>query len=229
MALMIRGVIVDLDGTLIDSRRAHALAWKKTLDEEGVRNSLDEIERWMGCDANQLLGQLAGVEAQSQRGQRLIQKKRRVLEAEYYDQIRPHPCSKALLTRLREEGLRFAFMTSANPCELKTFLNLLDSQELMEYSKIEEVQLKRRTPIETAIASLGMNPEELILLGNTPYDVQVAVGHGISAIAFRSGGWSDGELTGALMVYDDIPDLLRKFDESPLSKKARGQIPLVAA
>ncbi len=229
MNFKIRGVIIDLDGTLVDNRRAHAFAWKKALDHEGVRNTLDEIERCMGCDVNQVIVQLVGVEARSQRGQRLIKKKAEILETEFLGQIKPNPFSKNFLNRLKSEGLRFALMSSANPCELKLFLNLLDCSDLLENKKGVDLQSAWLSPVEGAIESLGMNPEEIILLGNTPYDIQAALAHGVQAIAFRSGGWSDQELSGALVVYEDISELLRKFDQSPFSGKAGREVSPIAA
>ncbi len=229
MSFKIRGVIVDLDGTLIDSRRAHALAWKKTLDEEGVRNTLEEIEKCMGCDVNQLLAQLAGVEARSKRGQRLTKRKSDVLESEFMSRIKPSPFSKDLLARLKAEGLRFTLMSSANSCELNTFLNILDCSELLETQGKCEFRPASMSPIEAAMANLSMNAEEIILIGNTPYDIQAALSHGVKAVAFRSGGWSDQDLAGALAIYDDISGLLKKFEQSPFSKKAISAAPSEAA
>ena len=74
-----------------------------------------------------------------------------------------------------------------------------------------------------------MNPQEIVLLGDSPYDVQSALMHGIQVIGFRSGGWSDQELAGSIAVYDDLSDLLKKFELSPFSMTASGAVPPIAA
>jgi phosphoglycolate phosphatase-like HAD superfamily hydrolase len=58
------------------------------------------------------------------------------------------------------------------------------------------------------------------MIGDTPYDIQAAARAGIRTIAFRSGGWSHAELSGALAIYDGPEDLLRKFDKSVLAGAA---------
>jgi beta-phosphoglucomutase-like phosphatase (HAD superfamily) len=229
MGFKIRGVIIDLDGILMDSRKVHALAWKRALDEEGVRNTLDEIEKVMGCDVNQLLSQLVGVEVRSQRGQKLIKRKTELIESEFVVRIKPSPSLKLFLARLKTEGLKYVLMSSANPCELAIFLNLLDCTELGENQGRCEFNSTQLVPIEAAIKSLSMNPQEIVLLGDSPYDVQSALMHGIQVIGFRSGGWSDQELAGSIAVYDDLSDLLKKFELSPFSMTASGAVPPIAA
>jgi phosphoglycolate phosphatase-like HAD superfamily hydrolase len=61
---------------------------------------------------------------------------------------------------------------------------------------------------------------EAIMLGDTPYDVQAARAAGVGCVAFRSGGWQDPDLAGALAVYDDPADLLARFDASPFATAA---------
>ena len=45
-------------------------------------------------------------------------------------------------------------------------------------------------------------------LGDTPYDIEAAARANVRAIAFRSGGWSDEALRGAVEIYDGPADLL---------------------
>jgi phosphoglycolate phosphatase-like HAD superfamily hydrolase len=72
--------------------------------------------------------------------------------------------------------------------------------------------------IHAAIQRSGHEPGELIMLGDTPYDVSAAARAGVPAVALRSGGWSDAELSGALAIYRDAQDLLTHFDSSPFAR-----------
>jgi hypothetical protein len=40
----------------------------------------------------------------------------------------------------------------------------------------------------------------------------------VDTIAFRSGGWSDDDLAGAIAIYDGPADLLEHYDDSPLAR-----------
>jgi hypothetical protein len=42
----------------------------------------------------------------------------------------------------------------------------------------------------------------------------------VPAIGFRSGGWDDRGLGGAIAIYDDAASLLEQFDGSPLARAA---------
>ena len=66
-----------------------------------------------------------------------------------------------------------------------------------------------------------MSPDEVLMLGDTPYDIQAASKAGVGVVAFRSGGWGDNDLTGAVAVYDGPADLLAAYDQSPFSAAVR--------
>lgn len=46
---------------------------------------------------------------------------------------------------------------------------------------------------------------------------KTALRAGVAVIAFRSGGWSDAQLAGAIAIYDGPWDLLARIEDSPLS------------
>ena len=56
------------------------------------------------------------------------------------------------------------------------------------------------------------------MLGDTPYDIEAAGKAGVRVIAFRTGGFSDDQLAGAIAIYDDPADLVQHYDQSPLSE-----------
>jgi phosphoglycolate phosphatase-like HAD superfamily hydrolase len=56
------------------------------------------------------------------------------------------------------------------------------------------------------------------MIGDTPYDIEAAGRAGVRTIAFRSGGWADDNLRGALAIYDGPWDLLAHLDQSPLAQ-----------
>jgi phosphoglycolate phosphatase-like HAD superfamily hydrolase len=56
------------------------------------------------------------------------------------------------------------------------------------------------------------------MIGDTPYDIEAARRAGLDAIAFRSGGWGDADLDGAIAIYDGPWDLLAQIEESPLRR-----------
>jgi phosphoglycolate phosphatase-like HAD superfamily hydrolase len=56
------------------------------------------------------------------------------------------------------------------------------------------------------------------MLGDTPYDIEAAGRAGVKALAFRSGGWRDADLKGAIAIYHGPWDLLAGLDASPIAR-----------
>ena len=73
--------------------------------------------------------------------------------------------------------------------------------------------------VEAAIEESGISPRNLVMIGDTPYDIEAATRAKVRTIAFRSGGWSDADLHGAVEVYDGPADLLARYDSSLLRKQ----------
>ena len=72
--------------------------------------------------------------------------------------------------------------------------------------------------VEAALEQAGFPADEVIMIGDTPYDVEAATRAGVRVVAVRSGGWGDGDLGGALAVYEDARDILENFDQSPFGR-----------
>ena len=77
--------------------------------------------------------------------------------------------------------------------------------------------------VVAAIKQANCPVADIIMVGDTPYDVEAALRAGIEIIGLRSGGWSDAELRGAVAVYDDPADLLEHYDVSPFRRLAAGR------
>ncbi|HEX8090773.1 MAG TPA: HAD family hydrolase, partial [Blastocatellia bacterium] len=59
---------------------------------------------------------------------------------------------------------------------------------------------------------------EVLMLGDTPYDIESASGAGVRVVAFRCGGWKDADLSGAVAIYDGPADLLSHYESSPVHR-----------
>jgi phosphoglycolate phosphatase-like HAD superfamily hydrolase len=75
--------------------------------------------------------------------------------------------------------------------------------------------------VHAAIEESEISPSNLVMIGDTPYDIEAATRAQVRAIAFRSGGWTDEALVGAVEIYDGPADLLARYDSSLLGKQGR--------
>jgi beta-phosphoglucomutase-like phosphatase (HAD superfamily) len=71
--------------------------------------------------------------------------------------------------------------------------------------------------VVAALHRLGLAPDQAVMIGDTPYDIEAAHAGGLATIAVRSGGWSDALLRDAIAIYDGPAHLCADFAVSPLA------------
>ena len=116
------------------------------------------------------------------------------------------------------DGLTLAVASSAKPEELEALLRIAGAEDLIEgASSADDVENSKPDPdvVHAALRRLRLPPAEVLMIGDTPYDVEAARRAGVVAVAFRSGGWDDAGLAGAIAIYDDPADLLGPFRRVP--------------
>ncbi len=76
--------------------------------------------------------------------------------------------------------------------------------------------------VQVALQKAGLRPDEVLMLGDTPYDIESAGKANVGLIALRCGGFPDETLEAALAIYDDPAHLLREYASSPLGRRETG-------
>jgi HAD superfamily hydrolase (TIGR01509 family) len=221
---LLQGVIFDLDGTLVDSNDAHAQSWVETFREAGYDVPFDIVRPLIGMGADKLLPKAAGIKQDSAEGKKLVERRSVIFREKYLPQLKPVPGSRDLVLRVRRDGLKAIVATSAKDDELKGLLKAARVDDLME-EKATGSDAKRSKPdpdiVHAAIEDAGVPAKNLVMIGDTPYDVEAASRAGVRIIGFRSGGWNDQQLRGAAEIYDGPNDLLSHYDSSLLGKGAK--------
>jgi HAD superfamily hydrolase (TIGR01509 family) len=219
---LLEGVIFDIDGTLVDSNDAHAQSWVDTFAEAGYDVPFDVVRPLIGMGGDKLLPKTIGVKHDSKEGKKLIKRRSEIFRKKYLPTLRPLEGSRALVLRVRSDGLKAIVATSAKDEELKGLLEAAEVADLME-EKATASDAKRSKPdpdiVEAAIKESRISPRNLVMIGDTPYDIEAATRAKVRIIAFRSGGWSDADLHGAVDIYDGPADLLARYDSSLLRKQ----------
>ena len=215
----IRGVISDLDGTLIDSNDEHTQAWTRAMREHGCDVTFDQIRRFVGMGSDNLLPSAIGIEADSPRGKEIAQRHDAIFRTEYLPTLKPFPQVRALFERMRVDGLIIAVATSGEKEDMEKLLKLAQIDDLVGF-KVSSADVEKSKPhpdlIHVALERLGCAPEATIMLGDSPYDVQAASKARVGVIGLRCGGFSDDDLRGAVALYNDPADLLAQYNVSSL-------------
>jgi HAD superfamily hydrolase (TIGR01509 family) len=215
----IRGVILDVDGTLIDSNDAHARAWVEALAEFGYAVPYEKVRPLIGMGGDKLMPAVGGPSEESAEGKQITQRRAEIFKQRYLPTLKAFPVTRELLEHMRARGLKRAVASSAKQDELEPLLKLAGADDLIEKkTSSDDADSSKPDPdiVQVALEKLGLPPEQVVMIGDTPFDVEAAGKAGIGTIALRCGGWHDHDLVGALAVYQDPADLLARYDSSPL-------------
>jgi HAD superfamily hydrolase (TIGR01549 family) len=208
----VRAALFDIDGTLIDSNDAHAEAWVQALAESGRSVPIERVRPLIGMGGDKLLPALTGLAKDSPEGQRISKRRRQIFKEQFLPTLTATRGARALLQRLRAQGLRLAVATSADPDEVGDLLRQAGVSDLIQSAaSADDGERSKPDPdiVQAALASTGCGAAEAIMVGDTPYDVEAAARAGVAAVALRCGGWwGDEALAGALLVCDDPAELL---------------------
>lgn len=216
-----RAVLLDIDGTLIDSNDAHANAWVDAGREFGLDIEYERVRWLIGMGGDRVLPRLTGLEEESEEGAKVLERRGEIFRERYLPALRPTPGAKELLRRLQEDELTLVVATSASEKDLGPLLRQAGLESLIDDStNADEAEASKPAPdiVEAALEKAGVPPEHAVMLGDTPYDIEAAARAGVACIAVTSGGWSEQELAAAVEVYAHPAALLERYGESRLSR-----------
>jgi phosphoglycolate phosphatase-like HAD superfamily hydrolase len=211
-----RGVLLDVDGTLLDSNHAHARAWEEALAKEGFAPGFDRIRRLIGMGGDKVVPLLTGIPDEDPRAERLKKSRGQIFRAKYLPRLRPFPVARALLMELGRRRLVRVVASSATADDLTALLEQGGFTDQLDTTVSgDDVDRSKPDPdiVATALERAQLRPDEAVLVGDTPYDVAAARRAGVDAIAVRSGGWSDEELEGAIAIVDDVATLHARLND----------------
>jgi HAD superfamily hydrolase (TIGR01509 family) len=216
----IKAVLFDIDGTLIDSNELHVSAWSEAFREVGIELERESIAGQIGKGGDNLVPALApDTDAATQ--EQLSTREGEIFKQRYLAQAAPFPGAHDLLARVRDAGAKVVFASSAAQEQLDHYIGLLDAKSLIDATtSIDDVEQSKPAPDIFAVALEKLAPltaDEVLAVGDTPYDIESAVKSGIRTVGLLSGGFDREALKDAVAIYRDVADLLANFESSPLS------------
>lgn len=216
---MVKGVLLDIDGTLVASNDAHAHAWKDAFQKLGYEIAFDKIRPLIGMGADNLLPTLIpNLHEDDELAKKVSEERKKILLQHYVHKLQPTKGARELVQRFRKLNLKLIVATSAHEDELHSLLRAAQVDDLLSLSTTaSDVENSKPDPdiVSVALKKIALPPEEVIMLGDTPYDIEAATKCNVPLIAFRSGGFPEEKLAGALMIFDDPVDLLNHFEQTP--------------
>ena len=219
---MPKGVIFDVDGTLVDSVTLHAQAWADAFHHFGYDVRTEQARAQIGKGGDQLMPVFVPKADLDRMGKELETWRGEHFRADYLPRVRAFPDVRALFDALLARGLRIALGTSAKPEELKRLKEIAGIADLdLVAVNSEEVERSKPHPdiFLATLQKLGTAPGETVAVGDSPYDAEAAVKAGVTPVGVLCGGFPEAELrqAGCIAIYRSPADLLAHLDGSPLA------------
>lgn len=218
MVPSLKAVLIDIDGTMLDSNDAHAQAWCEVFRRHGRDVPYAAVRPLIGKGGDKLLDELTGLADDSDEAKQLNEERRQLIRADYLPQLRATRGARNLLIELRRRRLSLVVATSASEKDLHDLLRQAGIDDLIDAAaSSSDADATKPDPdiVEAAMHRAQVRADECVMLGDTPHDVTAARSAGVETIALRCGGWwRDDALCQAIAIYDDPQALLDDLDTS---------------
>lgn len=217
---MIKAVIFDIDGTLIDSVNEHAECWVRTFKEFGKEISLEEAKKLIGMGSDQFLGDYFTGEEVEKKKKEIDKYRSELFANEYMSKIKPFLKVRELFLKLKEDDIKIVLASSATEEEVEKYEDIAQIKDLVE-KKISADDAEESKPepdiFQAAYDKLDkIDKQNVVVIGDTPYDALAAKKAGMSSIGVLTGGWSKEKLleSGCSNVFRDIKEIFEDCYEN---------------
>ena len=221
-------VVLDVDGTLVDSNDAHARAWVDAFREAGIQVSHEKVRRAIGMGGDKLMPHVSGIADDSSVGAPISKRRGEIFKASYLPHLRAFPGVRALVERFAADGFTIVVASSAKEAELGPLLQVAGIADLVHArTSSDDAEESKPDPdiVIAALQSVKADPATAVMIGDTPYDVEAARGAGIAIVGVECGGWRRDDLQGAIEVYAGPADLHAHYAASIFGRLAARRPP----
>jgi phosphoglycolate phosphatase-like HAD superfamily hydrolase len=201
-------VLLDVDGTLVDSNYQHVIAWQRALRDHGLVPGAWRIHRHIGMGGDQLVPALVGQDVDDEIGDEIRdgweQHVRPLL-----DDVTPVDGARELVHALTGAGAAVVLASSGKAEHLERWLDLLDLRGQVD-AVTTSADAERTKPhpdvFRVAMERVDAGAEDTVALGDSTWDCEAAGRIGVRCYGLVTGGFSEAELqdAGAAGVLADL-------------------------
>lgn len=222
---MVKAVIFDIDGTLVDSVDLHARAWQEAFAKFGKQVSYAAVRSQIGKGGDQLIPVFLSREEQERFGEELEQYRGKLFKSQYLSQVKPFPRVRELVQKVKNDGKQIALASSAKEDEVEIYKRIAHIEDLVEEQTSSDDAERSKPHPDIFAAALqrlpGATAANAVTIGDSPYDAIAAKKLGMTSIGVLSGGFPEADLraAGYSEIYQDCADLLDCYEQSLIARK----------
>lgn len=206
-------VLLDVDGTLVDTTFLHAVCWAEALADHGIVRPTADLRPLIGMASELLLDEVLEDRPSSRQLREALLARHLELYQEHWPRLRPLPGAAHLLQRLKTGGRTTVLSTSASADELAALRKVLDADAWVdEATTKEDAEAGKPDPsmVHVGLRRTHTRPERALFIGDAVWDGKAARAAGVRFVGLLCGGTSEDELraAGAEAVFADPAFLL---------------------
>src|SRR5689334_5045804 len=129
---MVKAVIFDVDGTLIDTVDLHAAAWVEALGHFGFPVAFEDMRVQIGKGGDQILHGLLPPDAVETKGKAIEDFRSDLFKRAYLPKVQAFPGVRALFERIRAAGQRAVLASSGKRDEVEAYERIAGIADLID-------------------------------------------------------------------------------------------------
>lgn len=213
-------LVLDVDGTLLDTVYLHVAAWWGAFQDRGYDVSCVDIHGAVGRGSTDLVETLVG------RSDQAVVAGHAERWAPLRERCRPFHRVAELIRTCADRGMAVVYCTSGSEEDTADFRAKVGCDDVVAavVSSGDVAQSKPAPDIvRAALRAVDVPAERAVMVGDTVYDVRAAAAAGVPCIGVLCGGIGAGDLrdAGAAAVYGNPAELLAGLDRSPVARLLR--------
>ncbi|MER7071794.1 HAD family hydrolase [Terrabacter sp. NPDC000476] len=197
-------VILDVDGTLVDSNYHHTIAWMRAFAAHDLTPPGWRIHRAIGMGGDKLVAHVADDDVEARLGEALREEWTREFDR-LIGEVRPFEGTRALLESVKERGHHLVLASSGQQQHVETFLDLFDGRSIADaWTSADDADESKPAADLLQVALSRVGGSAGVMVGDSIWDARAAEAAGMPCVGLRTGGFSEAELrdAGAVMVVD---------------------------
>jgi beta-phosphoglucomutase family hydrolase len=207
---MIKAVIFDLDGVLVDSEPFSGEASSKALREFGIELTPEERTRAFGRTDLDIASYAIKLRGLDLNPRELVKRKDAVYSEIIKGKLRPMPHTRELIELLRSKGIPFALASSGTPGKIRATLSEIGFEDIFD-TIVSGEDISRGKPhpeiFLKAAEKLGMEPGDCLVVEDAQAGIEAAKAAGMRCIALRSPSTYGQDFSKADRIIDSLEEL----------------------
>ncbi len=183
---MIKAFLVDLDGTLVETKLANLAAYKQAFSTLGIVNDEEALNKWVGIlPWDQMLSKVLPPSEIHKKSE--VASLKREIYPQYFYMVRVNEALVDLLKFSKSKSM-LALVTSASR---NSAIPLLEHLQLLEYFNLtvtsDDCEFRKPHPAPYILAAhqLKVKPKECLVFEDSDIGMQAAQAFGANALRIR--------------------------------------------